>query len=445
MSGDIARRTSVKVKVNGVDISEDMSKYLLSMTYTDEQEDKTDDLSLVIDDREGIWLKSWLNSGVKSAARSDGSGGSGSSGGLAVGDGVMVKQGASAYDGTPFQAWVYSYTGFTVIEIGKINNDRVVIGINGTITAAVRAQDLTKTSAGTASGVSGGKSGSSNGLVGATLAVSIIQKNWNSDGKNRVLNCGTFSIDTIKASGPPSKITIKGTSLSAGAAIKTVKKNKAWENIRLSAIAEQIAKSNGMTSSFASDFNPLYVRKEQCSETDIAFLQRLCTAAGISLKVTGGALVLFDEADYEKRPAVATFQNGKGNILSYSFSDASSDTAYSSCHVSYTNPETGVTIEYTYTPRIDNPGTGEVLEISERVESREEARQLAMKRLRAKNKDRFSASLKIIGETDAAAGATVNIKGFGDFDGKYIIKTAAHSISNGYTTALTLRKCLEEY
>lgn len=445
MSGDIARRTSVKVKVNGVDISEDMSKYLLSMTYTDEQEDKTDDLSLVIDDREGIWLKSWLNSGVKSAARSDSSGGSGSSGGLAVGDCVMVKQGASAYDGTSLQAWVYSYTGFTVLEIGKINNDRVVIGINGTITAAVRAQDLTKTSAGTASGVSGGKSGSSNGLVGATLAVSIIQKNWNSDGKNRVLNCGTFSIDTIKASGPPSKITIKGTSLSAGAAIKTVKKNKAWENIRLSAIAEQIAKSNGMASSFASDFNPLYVRKEQCSETDIAFLQRLCTAAGISLKVTGGALVLFDEADYEKRPAVATFQNGKGNILSYSFSDASSDTAYSSCHVSYTNPETGVTIEYTYTPRIDNPGTGEVLEISERVESREEARKLAMKRLRAKNKDRFSASLKIIGETDAAAGATVNIKGFGDFDGKYIIKTAAHSISNGYTTALTLRKCLEEY
>ena len=172
----------------------------------------------------------------------------------------------------------------------------------------------------------------------------------------------------------------------------------------------------------------------------------LKTASGknIFTKVTAGALVIFDEDEYEKKPAIRTFSPKKGNVLSYSFSDGSSDKAYSSCHVSWTDTN-GTTIEYTYTPRIDNPGTGEVLEISERVDSREEARKLAMKRLKAKNKDRFSASLKIIGDAGLAAGATVNVSGWGAFDGKYMIKTAAHSVGSGYTTELTLRKCLGGY
>lgn len=47
-SKERARRVSVAVKINGADISEDMGKYLLSLSYSDEQEGKTDDLSLTI-------------------------------------------------------------------------------------------------------------------------------------------------------------------------------------------------------------------------------------------------------------------------------------------------------------------------------------------------------------------------------------------------------------
>lgn len=274
--------------------------------------------------------------------------------------------------------------------------------------------------------------------------MSIIQKDWENDGERRVLDCGEFTIDTIRASGPPTKITIKATSLPAGSSVRAVKKNKSWENIRLSAIAAQIAAAGNLKSYFSGDYDPVYSRKEQSNESDISFLSRLCVDAGMSLKVTAGALVIFDEDEYEKKPAIRTFSPKKGNVLSYSFSDGSSDKSYSSCHVSWTDTN-GTTIEYTYTPRIDNPGTGEVLEISERVDSREEARKLAMKRLKAKNKDRFSASLKIIGDAGLAAGATVNVSGWGTFDGKYMIKTAAHSIGSGYTTDLTLRKCLGGY
>ncbi len=445
-SKERARRVSVAVKINGADISEDMGKYLLSLSYSDEQEGKTDDLSITIDDREGIWLQSWLNPAVssKNSGGGSGSGSSSESGGLSVGDPVKVKIGAKDYNGGGLQAWVYSYDGFTVLEIGAINPDRIVVGINGVITAAVHVADLEKNGAGKATGVGSTTVSSANGLQGASLAVSIIQKDWEDDGERRVLDCGEFTIDTIKASGPPTKITIKATSLPAGSSVRAVKKNKSWENIRLSAIAAQIAAAGNLKSYFSGDYDPVYSRKEQSNESDISFLSRLCVDAGMSLKVTAGALVIFDEDEYEKKPAIRTFSPKKGNVLSYSFSDGSSDKSYSSCHVSWTDTN-GTTIEYTYTPRIDNPGTGEVLEISERVDSREEARKLAMKRLKAKNKDRFSASLKIIGDAGLAAGATVNVSGWGTFDGKYMIKTAAHSIGSGYTTDLTLRKCLGGY
>ena len=52
-----ARRTAVRLTFAGVDISTDINKHLLSLTYTDNEEDKTDDLQLSLDDREGVWLK----------------------------------------------------------------------------------------------------------------------------------------------------------------------------------------------------------------------------------------------------------------------------------------------------------------------------------------------------------------------------------------------------
>lgn len=435
MSGkEQVRRTDIIIKLNGTDISEDVNKYLLSFSYTDEEEDKSDDLSITIDDREGIWLRSWLNSKVKSSIDKNSERNL-----LAVGDKVMIKQGVKDYNGVQLQSWVYTYEGFTIIEIGALNPDRIVFGINGVVTAAVHRDDIV----GMGDGSSTAKT--SNGLMGASVSAAIIQRNFNSDGKYSLLDCGTFQIDTISVSGAPSKITLKGTSLANTSTIRAVKKNRAWEKIRLSSIAEQISKRNGMKCYFSSEYDPLYTRREQIGESDIVFLQRLCKASGISLKVTAGTIILFDEAAFEKRDVVQTFECGKGDVLSYDFSDSTSDTSYSSCHVSYTDPSSGKTIEYTYTPRIDNPGTGEVLEISEKVSDREEARKLAMKRLRQKNKNRFSASLKVIGNTMLAAGATVGISGWGDFDGKYIIATASHSIGNGYTTSIKLRKVLEEY
>ena len=59
---------------------------------------------------------------------------------LKVGDKVSVKKGATSYDGGKLASYVYNLT-YTVMEI---SGDRVVIGQNGAVTAAVKIGDLIK-------------------------------------------------------------------------------------------------------------------------------------------------------------------------------------------------------------------------------------------------------------------------------------------------------------
>ena len=61
-----------------------------------------------------------------------------------VGDRVRVRDGAKTYGGgTKLQSWCYDYV-FTVIQVGGsgLSDDRIVIGINGAVTAAMNAADL---------------------------------------------------------------------------------------------------------------------------------------------------------------------------------------------------------------------------------------------------------------------------------------------------------------
>jgi hypothetical protein len=59
---------------------------------------------------------------------------------ISVGDTVKVNSNATAYNGAKLSSIVYKNE-YTVISV---NNDRVVIGLNGVVTAAVKSSDLTK-------------------------------------------------------------------------------------------------------------------------------------------------------------------------------------------------------------------------------------------------------------------------------------------------------------
>lgn len=63
-----ARRTRPVIKFAGVDITDDILPYLLSVTYVDNEENEADDLTLKLQDRDALWLEDWLNEAIEGAA-----------------------------------------------------------------------------------------------------------------------------------------------------------------------------------------------------------------------------------------------------------------------------------------------------------------------------------------------------------------------------------------
>lgn len=456
----LARRTEISVKIGGVDISTDINKYLLSMTYTDNEEDKTDDLQISLDDREGIWIKNWFGASDSDTKTNSTSSGAGGSSGYKIGDYVEFLGGTHYVASTATEPRGGNRKSgkakITNIAKNALHPYHLIGGaykddVDGysNVYGWVDMSQIGDSSGGNSSSSNGSNSSVKNNdgvsILGMKIEAVIIQRNWETDGKDKVLECGIFEIDSLDCSGPPGQASIKATSLPHTCTVRNDKKSHGWENIKLSAIANEIAAKNNMKCMYESSYDPYYTRREQVQISDIVFLQGLCKDAGISLKVSANYIILFDEAEYEKKDSVRTIKRGEADIASYRFGTSANDTKYAKCHVTYTNPQTNETIEYTYTPR-DSDKDGQTLEINEKVNTREEARQLAMKRLRQKNKSEFSAEFSMSGDASLVAGVTVQVEDFGMFDGKYIVETATHNVTgSGFTTGIKLRRVLEDY
>lgn len=278
---------------------------------------------------------------------------------------------------------------------------------------------------------------------GAVVKAKIVRKNWEEDGKTDELPLGQFEIDEIEVGSPSSTVTIKSVSIPESSSLRGEAKNRAWEKTRLSVVAADVAAGAGVKLFYDTDDDPEYDRIEQTEESDLVFLQRLCNDAGLALKVSDAQVVIFDEAKYERQEPVDTIIRNQARIISFRARTTLTG-LYSSSWVDYHNTEQKDSIKYEFTPP-NPPRTGRVLVINERVTSIAEAERLAKKRLREANKDGTTFSLSLAGDIRYLAGLTVNLSGWGAFDGKYIITQAGHSQQSGYTTNLELRKCLEGY
>ncbi len=339
------RRTSIACVFQGKNITADTEKYLISFSYTDNEENTADDINLVIDDRDNEWL-GWLSSDKD----------------------IEIK--------------------------------------------------------------------------GAEIGVAIIKHNWNNDGRDEVMDCGVFEVDTVDIDGPPQKITFKASALSEKSGAKT-SKTKVWENYTIEGIANEISGNCGFVCKYYSITTAYYNRIEQNNETDIAFLSRLCKNMGISLKVCNKAIILFDQTEYEQKDAVMTITRDCG-LINYKLKKSANDSEYNKCTVKYENPKTKKTITGEYTDK--NIKDGKTLTITDiQVNSKAEAETLAKKKLREKNREGDSITFTLPGDFRLNAGVNINVKGWYGYDGKYMIETATHNVTGGYTTTVLARKVLEGY
>lgn len=244
----LARRSKLLMWFDGVNISDDIAPYFLTATYTDNDDGVSDDLQVTLQDRDKIWMKSWLNEMVNAAA----------------GDALKIRA----------KIWINYWNGYDVEEF---------------------------------------------------------------------LDCGEFELDSVSLSGPPNTVTIKACSLPFTSQIRQTKKSKAWENYSLSAILAEIAGANGMGYFFDTPNDPFYDRVEQSKTSDITFLQRLCTNAGLNIKATKGKLVIYDQSDYEQRPIVIEADYRDTSFTKWKLDTKTADTKYASCRVSYAKYRVGNT------------------------------------------------------------------------------------------------------
>lgn len=272
---------------------------------------------------------------------------------------------------------------------------------------------------------------------GDTIKATIIDEQ---DTETNQLYCGTFHIDEIESSGPPSVFKIKGVSVPINSAIRRDKKTKAWEDSALSEIAKSIATEAELELFFDVDTDPTFDRVDQREESNLAFLSRLCENEAYSLKISDNQLIVFSQQKFEQNAAEFTIKKGESRVLSYNFKSQAFD-LYKECTVSYLDPETQELITYTETD--PNVLKGQKTKIVKRASSFAEAKRWAKAELRKRNKQEITLSIELKGSTGILAGMVFSTEGFGAFDSNYIIEDARHSINNGYTLGITARKVTE--
>lgn len=280
---------------------------------------------------------------------------------------------------------------------------------------------------------------------GATLSVSLVCYNW---GKiSGVFNLGTFEIDEISSSGPPSEVQIKAVSIPDNNCLRGTDRTRSWEKAELKRIANDVAADASLTLVYDTEYNPIIDRAEQSQESDLNFLQNILRDHGLALKIYNNQLVIFDEYTYEQTQAYnSIFKPGISDgplfVKSYSLSSQLRD-IYKACHVKCQNGKKHELIEATFTD--PDKTSGKTLEINEQVKTLAEAERLAKTRLREKNCEEITGKFSLIGTPILMASSTIMLVGFGQYDGKYIITRASHSVGSGYTTDIDIRRCLNGY
>jgi uncharacterized protein len=318
---------------------------------------------------------------------------------------------------------------------------------------------------------------------GAYLDASIIASNWFMPyAPGLKLDCGRFWIDSIGFALPAHTVSVKATSLPTKARLKGSKEHRGWDDTTLKDITTQIAGENQMEVDWQADSNPRYKRTEQHAESGLAFLMQRARDAKLSIKVHRNKIVVFDEQKLEEAaPAFSLLYGnmGLGGIAltgaSYrmaggSFSTKVTDTA-KEAKVSAMNPETGELNEgKAEAPDEDvEEKTGDKVnhdtdtDDGEGASTEAEGRELegtdwgagkassgastkAKSCLREKNKEKETATVELsLGNPLVAAGQTFNLVGCGQFDGKWFVESAHHTLGPEYKTSLSVRRCLQGY
>jgi hypothetical protein len=172
----------------------------------------------------------------------------------------------------------------------------------------------------------------------------------------------------------------------------------------------------------------------------LAFLKQLSLEHGYDFTIRGSILVFYSRVALEAQPAIRTLT--RGDLESFEFRNRTHD-IYSSSQLVYWDSVAKSVIVQGVAAAIPI-APGDTLKTVARCENGQQALLKAQAALNLHNMLLVDASLVMPGSIAMAAGSVVDLLGFGEFDGTYLILTARHRVdrAHGYATSVEVSRVL---
>lgn len=273
---------------------------------------------------------------------------------------------------------------------------------------------------------------------GDVMSATIKMKNWSSEGDSKSLSCGTHIIDDFSFSGTPIKLKLEAIASPASSSFKETKRTKTYENTTLENIGKAVAERAGITLYYEAPTVNLEAI-EQSEEDDCSFYNALVELYGYAMKIYNNKIVVFSEATYENRTAVATLTEADIEP-NWSWNTTLCRT-YTGAKYEYTNNDKNQTFTVTV------GGGDRILKVSDAAGSLTEAKLITLAKINEANKNDTTMSLTLTKANPAIiATSCVKISGLGNLDGKYYVDQVGWSLgSDVLKQKLTLRKVLSRF
>lgn len=213
-------------------------------------------------------------------------------------------------------------------------------------------------------------------------------------------------------------------------------RTKVWRDVRLSEIVSDMASQAGLGKQTYDIQDYYYTAISQHSETDMAFLARVCLREGYAVKVTDGSLVVYAEKQMEAQSPQATVDKVQ---VAPGFDFDTGTGLLSSAEVRYFNIRESRYISQTVT---DPEIAGGALRKNEFCSTDGEAQRWAYGYLRAANKTAHTGTIQLLQQSAYAAGSVIRLRGFDeDTNGTWFVWGVDQDAVNARTT-LHLRRPL---
>lgn len=275
---------------------------------------------------------------------------------------------------------------------------------------------------------------------GDKISGSITFKDWDTEGKDLKLTCGTFVLDSIKFRGGPLAATFGALAIPADESFKVTERTKTWMKVTVEKIADDIAKRYKLHLSYSGPSITIDAI-EQSEKSDSAFLCEICEKYGLSLKIYNLKIVIYDQTEQEKKKSVTTLTRKSFVDDEWNYEDALEGT-YTGARISYKSGEDNTEISVYLGLKKEDAHGSRVLKINETADNVSDAYYKAAAAVNKSNEKATTISGRIWPNPEICAGVCVTISEMGKMDGKYFVEKSTMEVSdNGTKQSVELHKC----